>query len=79
MVRTCKGEDRRTCSNENIEVSGQRNIGRQKLTWSDVIGGTRSNKLKKENLMCQPRVGKWPKKNLNRHKNIAVAYYKNCP
>ena len=35
MVRPC-GEKERSCSNEKMEVSGHRKIGRPKLRWSDV-------------------------------------------
>ena len=37
MVRTAGEKDRGRCSNENMEVSGQRKIGIPKLRWSDVI------------------------------------------
>ena len=37
MVRTPGEKDRGRCSDENMEVRGQRKIGRPKLRWSDVI------------------------------------------
>ena len=37
MVRPCGEKDRRSCSNENMEVGGHRKVGRPKLRGSDVI------------------------------------------
>ena len=37
MVLLCGEKDRGRCSNENMEVIGHQNIGRPKLSWSNVI------------------------------------------
>ena len=37
MARPCGEKDRRRRSNENMEVSERRKIGRPKLRWGDVI------------------------------------------
>ena len=37
MVKPCGEKDWRRCSNEDMEVGGHRNIGRQRLRWNDVV------------------------------------------